>query len=100
MKFHPDFPNHFLDYDEAHLFCKPFFDWYNNEHLRGGIDLRTHAMLHHSVADQVIEERQHAMGQVMAKHTERFVKRKLTIRKLYVARIDRPRKQKLDENTF
>jgi putative transposase len=39
LKYRPEFPRRFGSIEEARLFCKLFFEWYNWEHYHSGIGL-------------------------------------------------------------
>jgi putative transposase len=39
LKYHPSFPGRFDDQDQAKIFCRSFFRWYNTEHRHSGISM-------------------------------------------------------------
>ena len=74
MKYRPEFPDRFGGYEDATSFCRPFFQWYNDEHYHTGIGLLTPAMLHYGEAPRVIEARERVLQSAYDKHPERFVR--------------------------
>ena len=58
MKYRPDYPERFGSQQDAQVWARSFFAWYNNEHRHTGLALMTPAMVHHGFADQVTEKRQ------------------------------------------
>lgn len=74
MKYRPDFPKCFGSLEDAKLFLRGFFDWYNNHHKHSGIEMMTPADVH-SGNDEVIRmNRQRTLDAAYASHPERFVK--------------------------
>jgi len=57
MKYCPEFPDRFGAIEDARIFCKDFFHWYNLEHMHTGIGLMTPAQVHLGKADEVYEQR-------------------------------------------
>ena len=41
VKYHPGFPGRFGSIEEAKVFCREFFRWYNTEHRHSGIAMLT-----------------------------------------------------------
>ena len=73
LKYRPDFPQRFGSIQDARLFCRNFFAWYNQRHRHSGIGLLTPETVHYGLAEQVIEERQDVLVQAFGNHPERFV---------------------------
>ena len=73
MKYRPQFPDRFGSIQDARNFCRPFFDWYNNEHHHSGIGLLTPFSVHYGLAHAVIEARHRTLLEAYAAHPERFV---------------------------
>lgn len=73
LKYCPDFPERFGSIEDARLFCRTFFRWYNQEHRHMGIALLTPAMLHHGEAEAVIRYRASVLTAAYQAHPERFV---------------------------
>jgi len=74
LKYAPQFPDRFDNYEHALSFCRAFFAWYNDQHYHSGIGLLTPAMLHYGQAEQVRQARQAVLQAAYAVHPERFVK--------------------------
>jgi putative transposase len=73
MKYRPEFPRRFASIEEARLFCREFFDWYNLEHHHSGIGYHTPYQVHHDLVDQIDEHRQTTLAAAWGTHPERFV---------------------------
>jgi putative transposase len=78
LKYRPEFPERFGCAEDARLFCRNFFTWYNTEHRHCGIGLMTPEVIHYGKAQHVWEQRKHVLLAVASAHPERFV-RKLPI---------------------
>ena len=74
LKYHPDFPGRFGSIDQAKVYCRRFFPWYNTEHRHGGIAMLTPDDVHHGRADRVLAKRQQTLDAAWAAHPERFVR--------------------------
>jgi putative transposase len=72
LKYAPAFPGRFGGYEQARSFCRPFFDWYNNEHRHSGIAMLTPQTVHAGRSDEVLAQRQAALDVAFAVHPERF----------------------------
>lgn len=46
LKYRPEFPDRFGTIEDARVFCREFFDWYNQEHHHTGIGLMTPEVVH------------------------------------------------------
>lgn len=73
LKYCPDFPDRFTSIEEARVFCKEFFRWYNTEHRHAGIGLMTPDAVHYRRAEQLHAARAVVLLQAYAAHPERFV---------------------------
>jgi putative transposase len=82
LKYHPGFPGRFLGIDQATVFCRSFFPWYNTEHRHGGISMLTPDEVHHRRAQAVLAQRQRILEAAWAVHPERFVRGMPKIRPL------------------
>lgn len=74
LKYSADFPGGFGSLEDARLFCRGFFEWYNIEHRHSGIAMLTPSQLHHCEAEAVLAARDQALAAAYAAHPERFVK--------------------------
>jgi putative transposase len=75
LKYRPDFPDRFGSIEDARLFCRTFFPWYNNEHKHTGISLLSPTVVHHGNAATIIATRQTVLDKAYALHPERFVRK-------------------------
>lgn len=75
LKYRPDFPDRFGSIEDARLFCRTFFTWYNNEHKHTGINLLSPTVVHHGKAETVIASRQIVLDKAYELHPERFVRK-------------------------
>lgn len=75
LKYMPDFPARFGSIEDARLYCKNFFPWYNNEHKHTGISLLSPVDVHYGKADAIITSRQTVLNAAYTLHPERFVKK-------------------------
>lgn len=73
LKYRPDFPRRFGSIQDARLFCRSFFAWYNQQHRHSGIGLLTPETVHYGRAERVLELRQSVLVQAFHNHPERFV---------------------------
>jgi len=74
LKYRPEFPDRFGSIEDARVFCRRFFDWYNGEHHHTGIGLLTPHQMHSGQAEQISKQRQDVLSQFYHRHPERFVK--------------------------
>ncbi len=73
MKYRPEFPERFGCLEDARLFCRTFFAWYNDEHRHSGLALLTPSDIHHGRTDTVLNVRQKALLKAYEAKPERFV---------------------------
>lgn len=74
LKYSPAFPERFGSIEDARLFCRLFFEWYNNVHRHSGIAMLTPASVHMGTAQAIIERRDDVLAEAYRAHPERFVK--------------------------
>lgn len=72
LKYRPDFPERFGCIQDARTYCRPFFNWYNNEHKHSGIAMLTPHTVHYQQQKQVLDYRQTTLNQAFDKHPNRF----------------------------
>jgi|SaaInlStandDraft_3_1057020.scaffolds.fasta_scaffold19478_1 putative transposase len=72
MKYRPEFPQRFGSIEDARVFCRLFFTWYNTEHLHSGIAMLTPETLHYDQADQVIKKRSETLAAAFIANPSRF----------------------------
>lgn len=75
LKYRPDFPERFGSLEDARIFCRAFFRWYNQEHYHSGIALLTPHTLHHGSATAVLQQRAEVLNRAYQAHPERFVQK-------------------------
>jgi putative transposase len=73
LKYRPQFPQRFGCIEDARSFCRPFFDWYNQDHHHVGIGLMTPDQVHYGQTDAVHAARQHTLDHAFRANPERFV---------------------------
>jgi putative transposase len=74
LKYHPDFPERFGSIQDARLFCRAFFAWYNTEHRHSGLGLMTPHQVHYGDTGAIRAARQAVLDEVHRRHPERFVR--------------------------
>jgi putative transposase len=75
LKYRPEFPGRFGSIEDARVFCRFFFNWYNKDHRHSGIAMLTPAVVHHGKAEQFLQARQAVLDGAYASHPERFVRK-------------------------
>lgn len=85
LKYCPAFPACFHSIEEAKLFCRDFFDWYNNEHRHSGINRLTPASVHYGFADDILKHRNNVLKIAYDKNPLRFKNKLPTAGKLHEA---------------
>jgi putative transposase len=74
LKYQPDYPDRFGSIQDARVWARRFFNWYNYEHYHTGLNLLTPASVHRGEAIEVQQQRQAILTLAFAAHPERFVK--------------------------
>jgi putative transposase len=74
LKYRPEFPRRFGSIEDARVFCRNFFQWYNQQHRHSGIGLLTPEVVHYGLAEEVTQRRQQVLEEAYRNHPERFVK--------------------------
>jgi len=74
LKYRPEFPELFGSIEDARLFCKDFFIWYNTCHKHSGIAMLTPENVHYNNIEEIVSKRQIVMNEVYKNHSRRFVK--------------------------
>ena len=75
LKYQPQFPRRFGCIEDAKIFCRRFFDWFNKDHHHAGIGLMTPNQVHYGQADAIHAARQEILDRAFAANPERFVAR-------------------------
>lgn len=74
LKYRPGYPERFGSIEDARLFCREFFTWYNTEHRHSGIAMVTPENVHYNNHQEVLAARSLTLEQAYQDHPERFVK--------------------------
>jgi len=74
LKYCPAFPKRFGSMEDARLFCREFFAWYNTEHRHSGIAWLTPETVHLGQGETVLAARQQVLAEAYREHPERFVR--------------------------
>jgi putative transposase len=74
LKYRPGYPERFGSIEDARLFCREFFTWYNTEHRHSGIAMVTPENVHYNNHQEVLTARSLTLAQAYQDHPERFVK--------------------------
>lgn len=72
LKYCPKFPERFGCIEDARVFCREFFRWYNSVHYHEGIGLLTPEMVHYGSAEGVVKNRQLVLHRAFLEHPNRF----------------------------
>ena len=82
LKYHSTYPKKFGSLEDAKLFLRSWFDWYNNEHRHSGIEMLCPADVHRGRADDILSKRQEILDGVYQRLPERFPKGPPLVKKL------------------
>jgi putative transposase len=74
VKYHPTYPDRFGCVQDARVWARPFFDWYNYDHYHSGLNLLTPAVVHYGQAEAVCQQRQAVLAAAYAQCPQRFVR--------------------------
>ena len=74
LKYRPGFPECFGSIEDARVFCRIFFEWYNNHHRHSGVSMHTPVSVHYNEHEKVQVKRSIVLMDAYLKHPERFVK--------------------------
>lgn len=82
LKYRPGYPGRFGSIEDARLFCREFFAWYNTEHRHSGIAMITPEHVHYNTHQEVIEKRIRTLAAAWDHNPERFVKGKPVVKRV------------------
>jgi len=82
LKYRPGYPERFGSIEDARLFCRQFFGWYNIEHRHSGIAMVTPENVHYNTHQEVLCARKQTLANAWHIHPERFVKGIPAVRKV------------------
>jgi len=74
LKYRPGYPERFGSIEDARLFCREFFTWYNTQHRHSGIAMVTPGNVHYHTHQDVLNARSLTLVKAYQQHPERFVK--------------------------
>jgi putative transposase len=74
LKYCPAFPGRFGSIEDARVFCRGFYRWYNHDHYHSGIGFHHPADVHHGRAAAVRDRRTEVLNTAYATKPERFVR--------------------------
>lgn len=72
LKYCPAFPGRFGSIEDANVFCRQFFNYYNNEHRHSGIGMHTPVSVHDGTAAAIQARRVATLYEAFLAHPERF----------------------------
>lgn len=72
LKYHPEFPERFMNLEDAQAFCRRFFHWYNHAHHHSALAYLTPADVHHGQAEARLAARKVTLKRAFEAHPERF----------------------------
>lgn len=75
LKYQPEFPRRFGCIEDAKLFCRRCFTWYNRDHHHAGIGLMTPDQVHYGQANAVHSARCAILTNAYHTKPERFVRK-------------------------
>lgn len=73
LKYQPDFPDRFGSFQEALVWARRFFPWYNHQFYHSNLSLLTPASVHYGQASLILAQRQQVLQAAYEAHPERFV---------------------------
>lgn len=73
-KYTPDYPDHFVNIEQARAWAAGFVDWYNHRHHHSGLEGHLPAEIHHGTWRQTHTHRVEAMHRLYTEHPERFTR--------------------------
>jgi transposase InsO family protein len=73
LKYQPEFPKNFGCTEDAQIFCRHYFKWYNEDHHHSALGLMTPNQIHYGQADDIIAARQIVLDSAYQTHANRFV---------------------------
>jgi hypothetical protein len=72
LKYCPDFPDRFGSIEDARIFCRQFFDWYNKRHKHSGIGFLTPEQVHYGLTDEIVSRREDVLLAAFKENSRRF----------------------------
>ena len=75
LKYRPEFPDRFGSIEDARVFCRGFFSWYNHDHYHSGVAWHHPVDVHYGRAELVQAARADVLAAAYQRHPERFVRK-------------------------
>jgi putative transposase len=72
LKYQPQFPKKFGSIQDAKVFCRGFFSWYNQDHHHVGLGLMTPDQVHYGQAEDIFAARQNTLTRAFQLNPNRF----------------------------
>lgn len=79
LKYQPDFPRRFDNFDHAHRWCQDYVTWYNQDHHHSSLAGFTPEQVFTGSYLRLAEMRQASLNKAFEQHPERFVKGRPTV---------------------
>jgi len=73
MKYHPEYPGGFAEYEDAWAYFGKYFDWYNHEHRHSGIAYLTPHSVHVGLGAETLDRRAVVKQAAFERTPNRFV---------------------------
>ena len=74
LKYHRTYPTNFDSLEDAKLFLRPWFNWFNDKHRHNGIEMLCQVDMHRGRASDVLARRQQILEKAYQKQPKRFQK--------------------------
>lgn len=74
LKYQLEFPKRFGCIEDAMIFYRSFFDWYNRDNHHIGLGLMTPDQAHYGQVDAIYEARQTVLDRAFTENPQRFVR--------------------------
>ena len=72
LKYNPEFPGRFGSIEDARIFCRDFFTWYNRDHKHSGIGLISPEKVHYGLDKEILQQRAFVLKEAFKAHPKRF----------------------------
>lgn len=72
MKYHPGYPDRFGSFEDAKIWIREYFKWYNEEHHHEGLAYLTPTQVHTGQSIEILVKRQARLERAYQEHPERF----------------------------
>ncbi len=72
LKYNPEFPGRFGSIEDARIFCRDFFTWYNCDHKHSGLGLMPPEKVHYGLDKKILQQRAVVLKKAFETHPKRF----------------------------